>query len=252
VIPLHNIEVEQAVINGMVSNKDFRTECFARLTEESFFNMHTRTIFSALEHKEKEDKPIDLPIISGEYVGEHYEKIFANPANESMLEIYIEELTDKWKLRQLSGMSLNISNVMQLEIDTDEKIELVSKEIYDIASIKLEVDVISTAEALTRFKTTTEKGYPTGLASLDDIIQGIKKKRLTIIAGRPGFGKSALVIEFLTKCARREGKTVALFTLEMPAEEVIGRMASNLASIPIYKIERKLVTVEDKKTLDKV
>ena len=75
-------------------------------------------------------------------------------------------------------------------------------------------------------------GLSTGLIELDKMIGGLMKTELVVIAGRPGMGKTSLVIKFATSCFR----PVLFFSIEMSKHKLIRRIAAPIAQVNISKI----------------
>ena len=75
-------------------------------------------------------------------------------------------------------------------------------------------------------------GIPTGLADLDRTILGLNKSELILIAARPGMGKTSIALNMALHAAVNEGKTIAIFSLEMSREQLVSRLLSKAALIP--------------------
>ena len=75
-------------------------------------------------------------------------------------------------------------------------------------------------------------GIPTGLADLDRTILGLNKSELILVAARPGMGKTSIALNMALHAAVNEGKTIAIFSLEMSREQLVSRLLSKAALIP--------------------
>ena len=75
-------------------------------------------------------------------------------------------------------------------------------------------------------------GIPTGLADLDRMILGLNKSELILVAARPGMGKTSIALNMALHAAVNEGKTIAMFSLEMSREQLVSRLLSKAALIP--------------------
>jgi len=117
------------------------------------------------------------------------------------------------------------------------------KALKDIA--KFEVEEVSSV-----FNSVIEKskqalinggssGVPTGLFSLDNITNGWQGSDLVIVAGRPGMGKTALAISIMLYPTIIKKIPVAIFSLEMSKEQLVGRMASSISGVSASKIIKK-------------
>lgn len=94
-------------------------------------------------------------------------------------------------------------------------------------------------------------GTPTGLRTLDTLTAGLQPGNLVVIAARPGMGKSALALNAAHHCAVQHNRPVALFTLEMSAQEINQRLLSMDAHVPLMRIRtRNGLTHDDRAALD--
>ena len=75
-------------------------------------------------------------------------------------------------------------------------------------------------------------GLSTGLPDLDDLILGLNKSELVIIAARPGMGKTSIALNIALNVAMTQHKKVAIFSLEMSREQLVTRLLSRAALVP--------------------
>ncbi|HHE71343.1 MAG TPA: replicative DNA helicase, partial [Chloroflexi bacterium] len=78
-------------------------------------------------------------------------------------------------------------------------------------------------------------GVPSGFSSLDHLLGGFQKSDFLILAARPGVGKTSLMLSFALHAAQ-EGKVVALFSLEMSAEQLVQRLVSQISGINAQRL----------------
>jgi replicative DNA helicase len=88
-------------------------------------------------------------------------------------------------------------------------------------------------------------GLPTGFRDLDDLLQGLQKSNLVVVAARPGIGKSSFVTNIARNVAVESGKPVAMFSLEMSRMEIGMRLLCAEARVPSDKVRRAMVAAED-------
>lgn len=89
-------------------------------------------------------------------------------------------------------------------------------------------------------KRTEKPELPSGIAPLDQVIMGFHRKTLTIVAGRPGEGKTALGCQFALNLAK-EGKRVIYVSLEMPKGDILERMLCNYCDFDSADLRRGVV-----------
>ncbi len=87
-------------------------------------------------------------------------------------------------------------------------------------------------------------GVPTGYRRFDEITHGLNRGALVIIAGRPGMGKTSLALNMAQHVAMREGRSVAVFSLEMSSQELAMRMLCAEAQVPFSKLRQGLLSQE--------
>lgn len=126
------------------------------------------------------------------------------------------------------------------------------QEVYDLTSQTEPGELRPIKETLSETYATLQRpggeitGTPTGLKRLDTITAGLQPGNLVIVAARPGMGKSALAIQAAHHAAVKLGRPVALFTLEMSAQEINQRLLSIQASVALMRLRtRNGLTPED-------
>ena len=93
-------------------------------------------------------------------------------------------------------------------------------------------------------------GLPTGFYDLDKASSGLHAGEMIIIAARPGMGKTAFALNIATNAAQHTKKAIAIFNLEMPAEQLVNRMRSAVGQIDSYKIQTGQMNHEDWKRIN--
>lgn len=88
-------------------------------------------------------------------------------------------------------------------------------------------------------------GVPTGFSDLDDLTNGLHPKQLIVVAARPALGKSTLALDIARHAAIRHGDGVAIFSLEMSREEIMWRMWSAEARVPLQAIRSGQMSTDD-------
>jgi replicative DNA helicase len=84
----------------------------------------------------------------------------------------------------------------------------------------------------------TAQGVGSGLAQLDEMTGGWQKSDLTIIAARPSVGKTAMALNIAQHAAIKEGKRVAIFSLEMSRDQLATRLMAGVSGVDIFRIRR--------------
>jgi replicative DNA helicase len=101
-----------------------------------------------------------------------------------------------------------------------------------------EIDHVGEIAKTLTFKAGGSRRIPTGLTAIDDIIIGICKTDYVVVAGRPGMGKTALMLDIAVNVSWGNGFPCAFYSCEMSPEQLTSRMASSRSGIPLYNVEK--------------
>ena len=263
-IPPQNIEAEQAVLGAILSdNKNLEKVSDFLLPQHFSYAIHGK-IYEAcckyIEHKGTVDIVILKPLFANDEAlkdvggAEYLAKLVASASTIVNVVDYGREILDRYIRRQLISLGTDVVNDafdIQLGDAAVSQIERAEKSLYEIANegelsggpMALSVALGSTLKSaeLAMKNPNGIGGVPTGLVDMDKLLGGLYNSDLIILAGRPAMGKSALATTIAFNVAQafeRENKksgatkkSVALFSLEMSAEQVAGRILASKASI---------------------
>ena len=249
-------EAEQAVLGSMFISKYALQKCVENINEEVlFFDAHKK-IFSVLSKLAEENKTIDFTIITAElekrkmlgavggveYLVELTEKVPSAVNVDSYIAIVLEKAT----LRKLIQEASDVVNLAYSEGDSlNEILDTAERKIFSVAKVRKGTEFKTIQEVL--FKTQSDietlaqsKGEITGLATgfydLDKITSGLHKNELTVVASRPGMGKTAFALNVACNVAMGSKKPVVIFNMEMGAEQLAMRMLSSIGQIEGHKL----------------
>ena len=168
---------------------------------------------------------------------------------------YIRIVDEKSTLRKLIAASESIlKDCYSAQEETGDILEGAEKAIYDITMRKggeqlqaIQPVLINTFEKIEElFKNHGRiEGVPTGYTELDDLLTGLHGGELVLIAARPSMGKTSIGMNFIENAAIRAGKAAAVFSLEMPAEQLAMRMLCTEALVDMQKVRRGQLSDED-------
>jgi replicative DNA helicase len=149
------------------------------------------------------------------------------------------------QLRKLIGAANEIARLALVREDARGAVEDAQRLLFAVSEASLHRDIISLEVALNRYIAQIEErgdeaqeGVLTGLKTLDGKTGGLQPSDLILIAGRPGLGKTSLALCFIEHAALREGKTCAIFSLEMSELQLVQRLISMNAEIDGNRIRR--------------
>ena len=252
----HNIEAEQSVIGAMFLSKYAINRATEELYPELFYLDSHAKIFEVIKDLADNKKPIDLTTVIEELntkkyldkIGgvEYLTEIVNSVPSAANVDYYIEIVRDKAILRRLIDVSTEITTSSYDGIgSTNEILDNAEKQILTViknrkgGEFKSIQQVVSKAQSMLEELAAQEgniTGIATGFHDLDNLTSGLHGSEFIVIAARPAMGKTAFALNLATNIAINSGKTVALFNLEMSAEQLAMRMISSLGQIEGSKI----------------
>lgn len=267
-IPPHSIEAEQAVLGGLLLDKDAWMKIADKIRAEDFYRRDHRVIFEAIAALESDGKPFDIVTV-GEWLESHQQlddagglsyivALAENTPSASNIAAYADIVRKRSILRQLIHAALEISeSVFNTKGRTsDEILDFAEQTIFEIAeqeargrrSYKVIKDLLVHAldriDELYRTKSSIT-GVATGFDDFDNLTAGLQHSDLIIVAGRPSMGKTAFAINIAEHAAIGEKLSVAIFSMEMPGEQLAMRMMSSLGRIDQHKVRTGKLSDED-------
>lgn len=267
-IPPHSIEAEQAVLGGVFLDKEAWDKVIERVREEDFYRKDHRTIFHAFNALSEEGEPYDIVTVA-EWLENHQlldeaggmrnlAALAENTPSASNISAYADIVRKRSILRQLISATSDINDtVFNPQGRTSEQIlEYAEQTVFEIAERenkgrKSYVDIKEYLKgALERIDELFHSGNPiTGIATgydyLDMKTAGFQHSDLIIVAGRPSMGKTAFAINIAEHAAIKGKHSVAIFSMEMPGEQLAMRMMSSLGRIDQNKIRTGKLSDED-------
>ena len=265
-----NLEAEKSVLGSCFLSNNALLMAIETLDETDFYDQRHAKIFKALKILSEEKNPVDLTTITStltkinalnEIGGISYlTDITTFVPTAANIEYYIKEVESTSLLRRLIETATEIAtsgynieeNVNDILDQAERKILTIVKnrkasEFKNIQAvlIKTEEDLQKLAEAKGEIT-----GIPTGWYDLDKITAGLHENELVILAARPGMGKTAFALNLATYVTTHTDKTVAIFNLEMGAEQLANRIISSLGQIEGYKLRTGKMLNNDWKRFD--
>ena len=240
------------------------------LTSESFYNEKNAKIFQAMVDLQEEATPIDITTVTSYLknrkelndVGgvEYLTEVLNFVPTASNIDYYIKSVEESALLRSLIETAEEIASdgyrtdeTVNEILDNSEKklLKIVkNRNASEFRSIK---DIIKKAQSdLERL--SENKGEITGLATgwydFDRLTTGLHPNELIIIAARPAMGKTAFALNLATHAAMTQTKSVALFNLEMSAEQLAMRILASLGQIDGFKLRTGNLMNQDWKRIN--
>ncbi|MEG6584382.1 replicative DNA helicase [Dendrosporobacter sp. 1207_IL3150] len=255
-IPPQNLEAEQAVLGGMLIEREAISKVAEFLRPEDFYREAHRLIFGAMQELFNKNEPVDLVTVT-EYLrkadklenagGIAYITSLANSVPTAANITYHGKIVEeKSLLRQLINSATNIAGLgYEASEEVANILDKAEKMILEVSGRKIGGDFTPIKsiifDAFGKIEQLyASKGGITGLASgfkdLDRLTSGLQASDLILVAARPSMGKTAFTLNIASNVAIREKQAVAFFSLEMSKEQLVQRMLCAEASIDSQRL----------------
>jgi len=259
-MPPHSEEAEQAVLGALlITTTDGFDTISEIVVEDDFYKESHRIIFRAIGSLVSENANPDIVTVAGWLDGHGlldkanglaYVATLADVTpSASNVKVYAEIVRERSVLRQMITVANEIADSA---FDAEGR---TSKELLDEAETKVFAIADQTARSGSGFqdikavlKGAVERitllyesdaaitGLETGFTELDEKTSGLQKSDLVIVAGRPSMGKTTFAMNIAEHAAMTADAPVAVFSMEMPAEQLALRMISSLGRVELQKI----------------
>ncbi|WP_165847229.1 replicative DNA helicase [Lacticaseibacillus paracasei] len=249
--PPHSDEAERAVLGGIFLNADTLPDAQEYVTADDFYKKAHRLLFQAMTDLQDNGTAIDTVTVS-DYLDNHNnlddiggvgyitDLVAATPIASNVV-YYAKIVQQKSTLRKLISTAQNIASRSYTEQDDVEGlVEDAERQIMDVsenrnqAGFKQIKDVLNQAMAQIDQLYQNDQaitGLPTGFRDVDKITTGLHEDEMIILAARPAVGKTAFALNIAQNVGTKTDKSVAIFSLEMGAEQLVNRMLCSEGSI---------------------
>ncbi|MBQ9743906.1 MAG: replicative DNA helicase [Clostridia bacterium] len=262
-----SVEAEQSVLGSIIIDPNKFDEVAQIISAEDFYIEEHKDIFLIMHEFNLSNRPLDLItlinqlVVKGIYDDEaaamSYLRIIGDivPGSANAKD-YARIVHDKSILRKLITATDDIQDKVYTEGENVSRIvDYAEQKIYEIAGNNERTDFIHIRDVIfdfyDRLKTLKEGagedvlGLKSGFSDLDQYVVGFGKSDLIIVGARPGIGKTAFVLNIATNIAKRTKKAVAIFQLEMGAEQLVQRIVSSEALVDSKRIKQGNIENDD-------
>ena len=266
-LPPNSIDSEQSVLGGLLLHNDAWDRVADILSTTDFYNAKHRIIYDAIIRLLEHDKPADILTVKEQVIKTQDEEsiggfaylaqIADNTPSVSNIEAYAKHVRELSVYRQLIAVGREIADTafQPKDIEVNELLDLSEKKIFEIAEqvSRNKQDVVNVKDIIKdvvnrvheMHEKTGFKGVETGFSELDKLTSGFQNGDLIIIAGRPSMGKTAISMNIVEHVAIHNSIPVAVFSLEMPTEQLVLRMISSFGRIDATKLRDGSMTEVD-------
>lgn len=255
--PPRSVEAESGLI-GSVLIDDEAMGYGADITADDFSTSQHRAVWRAIKSVYERGDPLDIVSVGDELQRQgnideaggyaSLADFLARTPTSANAKSYAESVRTKATLRRLIAAATKVAEIAYEDpADAEEALDKAEAEIYKVArAIKrndfsemrsLIDDAISRLD-WTRHNRGSAEGVRSGLAPLDEMTGGWQKSDLVIVAARPSVGKTSLALNIAQHAAIKEGKRVAVFSLEMSKDQLTTRLMAGASGVDIFRIRR--------------
>lgn len=256
-IPPQDLDAEQSLLGSMMLSKDAIAVVAGQMHAEYFYKPANGNIYTAIIKLYKQNEPVDLVTVSDAlrkenkleetggrvYLAEIADTVPSAANAEKYAKIVLEKATAR---RLIEAGSEMITEAFDDANEVDEILENAQRKILDISKDRVHDDFVKLDSVLTTVFENIQNvydnkdqllGVPTGFSDFDAVTSGWQKSDLIILAARPAMGKTTLALNFATNAAVKHNIPVALFSLEMPKEQLAMRLLSSESSLDSKRLK---------------
>jgi replicative DNA helicase len=268
--PPHSIEAEQAVLGGLLLDPVAWDNVADVVTESDFYRPDHQLIFAAIGTLAGDAKPCDVVTVSQhlERIGKleaagglaYLSSVARDTPTAANVRAYAEIVRERSLLRQLIRAGTDIaSSVFNNDGETARAlVDRAEQRVFEIAegsfrkregAVAVRTLLPGVIDQIDEWHNNPDKlrGLPTGFTDFDKLTGGLRPGDLVIVAGRPSMGKTTLAVNMAEYAAVHPGTkaSVAIFSMEMPAEQVITRMLSSIGGVPLNSLRSGRISDDD-------
>jgi replicative DNA helicase len=268
--PPHSIEAEQAVLGGLLLDPSAWDQVADVINEKDFYRPDHRLIFEAIGALAGAAKPCDAVTVSEqlertsnlEAAGgmAYLSSLARDTPTAANVRAYADIVRERSLLRQLIHAGTEIAAaVYNNEGETArDLVDRAEQRVFEIAeqgfrgrqgAIAVRSLLPQVIDQIDEWHTNPDKlrGLPTGFTDFDKLTGGLRPGDLVIVAGRPSMGKTTLAVNMAEYAAVHQGTkaSVAIFSMEMPSEQVITRMLSSIGGVPLGNLRSGRISDDD-------
>jgi replicative DNA helicase len=269
-VPPQSIEAEQAVLGGLLLDPSAWDQVADVVIERDFYRPDHRLIFDAIGALAGAGKPCDAVTVSEqlERTGKlesagglaYLSSLARDTPTAANVRAYADIVRERSILRQLIHAGTEIAAaVYKNEGETArELVDRAEQRVFEIAeegfrgrqgAIAVRSILPQVIDQIDEWHSNPDKlrGLPTGFTDFDKITGGLRPGDLVVVAGRPSMGKSTLAVNMAEYAAVHHAKraSVAIFSLEMPSEQVVTRMLASIGGVPLASLRSGNISDDD-------
>ncbi|MBI4135098.1 MAG: replicative DNA helicase [Candidatus Sungbacteria bacterium] len=263
-MPPQSIEAEMSVLGSLMLDREAIYRVCDTLSIQDFYKSAHQIIYEAMIELFNRREPIDILSVSTrlrekgvleDVGGSSYLTSLVNLVPTASHVAYYANIVHKKRvLRDLIDASFHIAELgYREESHVEELLDEAEQRIFSISQSSLQQDFFAVRDALDEAWERIDRihkdggalrGVPTGFTDLDNLIGGLQKSDLIILASRPSLGKTSLALDIARNAALKANATVGIFSLEMSREQLVDRLISAQAHVDLWRLRTGKLSAE--------
>ena len=265
-VPPNSVEAEVSVLGAMLQDSAAVLRATEHQRPEDFYQPEHKEIFSVMMDLYLQRRPIDLVTLHTELArkgslegvgGNAYlMKILNSVPTSANVKAYIDIVQEKSTMRKLIQACQKISGeCFTQQTPLENILSSAEKAIFDIVMNQTDGEtLVPLREVLVKTYDQIDElsrlhgaigGVPTGFIDLDNLLTGLHPGELVVVGARPSMGKTSFAMNIASHASLKRGKSVAVFTLEMPREQIAMRMLCSDAQVDMQRVRKGTLTDKD-------
>jgi replicative DNA helicase len=264
-VPPQNTDAEASLLGAILIDTDAIVKIADAISTKDFYDQRHARIYEALLTLYERRSQIDVLTLADQLRGSGFLDMVGGPSylteltnyvpTAAHVEQYAEIVAHKALRRRLIAASHDVALLSQDESKTiKELVEEAETRLFEVSQQHVKQSVVSIesilAESFERLDDLHKdkkklRGIPTGFKDLDDMLAGLQRSDLFILAARPAMGKTAFVLNLAHQVATKAKEPVLIFSLEMGKEQLVDRLLSMESGVDAWALRTGNLTDDD-------
>jgi replicative DNA helicase len=266
-IPPQSLEAEMCTLGSMILDVDCIGELVPIVKADHFYRLDHHLIFEAILKLYEDMQTVDLVLLRDELkrrgqldqVGkvEYLVRLAESVPSSANAAYYARIVRDQAMLRSLISVSTEIcSQAYEAQGEVAEIVDEAEQKIFEITQQKISGQAVPIKEIMSQtFELIDQRrgshvyGLATGFRELDELTGGLQNSEMIVVAARPSMGKTALGLNMAEYVGADSKQPVAVFSLEMAAQQLAERMLCGRAQIDSQKLRKSILSDQEIQTM---
>ena len=268
-VPPQSLEAEMGILGSMALDRDVIGEILQEVRAEHFYRPDHRLIFEVLLSLYEANKPVDLVLLRDELkrrgqleeVGgvDYLVRLVESVPSAANGVYYARIVRDKGILRDLIRVTGEVSSAAYEDrSDTAELLNEAEQKIFEVTEQTITGQPVQIREVMEKvYELINQRdkgitGLSTGFTELDDLMGGMQRSEMIVVAARPSMGKTALGLNIAEHVGIDNQVGVGIFSLEMSSQQLAERMLCSRGHVDSKKLRQGMLTDEEYSDLHRV